>query len=272
MNINEIKQAIRNGRTVFGTLIISTSPQWPVYLRNSGLDFVFLDTEHIALNRETLSWMCRVYQAQGLPPIVRIPSPDSYMACQALDGGAQGILVPYVETVDQVKQLVGAVKWKPLKGERLQRFLDGEEELEPELKTYLQTQNENLLALVNIESVPAIRNLEAILTVPGLDGIVLGPHDLSCSLGIPEQYEHPRFMEAIKTIAGKTRARGMIAGAHFMNCGPLGTAETWMGLGFNLWIHHADVVYAAQGLRSDINLLRKNRGESQAKPAEGIIV
>ena len=110
MTANELSTLMRSGRRVYGTLIVSTSPKWPEAVKDSGLDFVFIDTEHIPIGRETLSWMCRAYAAIGLPPIVRIPSPDPFEACKVLDGGACGIIAPYVETAEQVRELVGAVK------------------------------------------------------------------------------------------------------------------------------------------------------------------
>ena len=116
MTANELSTRMHRGERVYGTLIVSTSPKWPEAVRGSGLDFVFLDTEHIPIGRETLSWMCSTYAAMGLPPIVRIPSPSPVDACMVLDGGACGIIAPYVETAEQVRQLVGAVKLRPLKG------------------------------------------------------------------------------------------------------------------------------------------------------------
>ena len=272
MNISELKNAIHKGQTVFGTLIVSTSSHWPAHLKNSGLDFVFLDTEHIVLNRETLSWMCRAYGAEGLAPIVRVPSPDPYAACQALDGGAAGIVAPYVETVEQVQALRGAVKLKPLKGKRLERILQGDQEPEDELKQDLAERNRNNLLLVNIESVPAIENLDAILAVPDLDGILVGPHDLSCSVGLPEQYEHPRFIEALRTIVRKTRERGLIAGIHFMNCGPVSLAVQWIEMGINLHIQHADIVYVTRGLRQELQAIRSAAGQESLGESESIIV
>ena len=109
-------ERLRRADRLYGTLIVSPSPHWVPVVASLGLDFVFIDTEHIPLDREKLAWMCQAYHAVGLPPIVRITSPDPYEACVALDGGAVGIVAPYVETPEQVRELVGAVKKRPLKG------------------------------------------------------------------------------------------------------------------------------------------------------------
>ena len=215
MNGIEMAQSLRAGQRVYGTCVISPAPQWPRMIARTGLDFVFLDTEHIVLDRTELAWMCQTYAGLGLAPIVRIPAPDPYLASQVIDGGAAGVIAPYVESVSQVRQLRGAVKLHPLKGERLSRVLAGEEELEPTVREYLANYNRGNLCIINIESVPALNALDDILAVPDIDALLIGPHDLSISLGIPEQYSHPRFEEAVQTVIEKGRSAGIGVGIHY---------------------------------------------------------
>ena len=182
MNGKDLKAALRSGRKVYGSMIVSTSPKWLDVIGQLNLDFVFIDTEHIAIDRDKLSWMCHAYNGKGLASIVRIPSPDPYQACMVLDGGAKGIIAPYVESAEQVQQLRGAVKTRPLKGKKLEDYLSGDYELEPVLAAYIEKHNENNVLIVNIESRPAIEQLDAILAVPGLDAVLIGPHDLTAVL------------------------------------------------------------------------------------------
>src|SRR5206468_10866866 len=139
---------------------------------------------HIAIDRKELSWMCQTYAGFGLPPIVRIPAPDPYAATMVLDGGAAGIIAPYSETVEQVKALRGAVKLRPIKGARLEAVLEGRAKFEPDLAAYQQERYEDNLLIINVESRPAIENMDALLAVDGVDGVLIGPHDLSSSLGM----------------------------------------------------------------------------------------
>ena len=92
MTGRKLGEALRNGQRVYGTLIVSPSPHWPALVSTIGLDFVFIDTEHIAIDRHELAWMCRAYGAMNLAPVVRFPSPDPYQACMVLDGGACGVV------------------------------------------------------------------------------------------------------------------------------------------------------------------------------------
>jgi 4-hydroxy-2-oxoheptanedioate aldolase len=90
MTGREIVQALHEGRYVFSSAIVAPSPLWPALAKQTGIDFVFVDTEHIPLDRQTLSWLCQTYQALGLPPIVRLPCNDPFEACKVLDAGAGG--------------------------------------------------------------------------------------------------------------------------------------------------------------------------------------
>jgi 2-keto-3-deoxy-L-rhamnonate aldolase RhmA len=250
MNGAELAQALHSGRRVYGTCVVSPSPSWPPMIAGVGLDFVFIDTEHVAIGRETLSWMCRTYSAHGLALIVRIPKPDPYQACTALDGGAAGVIAPYLESVDQVRDLRGAVKLRPLKGQRLQQALRDAGALEHEVHSYLAARNAGRLMIINIESVPALEALDDMLGVPGIDAVLVGPHDLSINLGIPEQYSDPLFSEAISTIIRKTRAANVGVGIHYSS----GIAKeiAWAQEGANLIVHSSDVALVHDALRRDL--------------------
>ncbi len=255
MTGREIIEALHSGRRVYSSALTAQSPLWPNLAKSIGLDFVFIDTEHVPLDRQTLAWMCQTYQALGIPPVVRLPCNDPYEACKVLDAGAGGVIGPYLETADQVRGLVGAVKLRPLKGKRLHEALRDPLTLEPELRDYLEQRNGDKILIVNIESTPAIENLHEICSVPGLDAVLIGPHDLSCSLGIPEQYDHPRFDEAVREILQIAREHNVGAGVHFW----LGLEQeiAWAKAGGNLVMHASDIAAFSRTLKVEIEQLRQ---------------
>lgn len=253
-------EKIKSGKPVYGTCITSPAPMWPAVARRAGLDFVFLDTEHIPLGRVELTQLCQAFKAMDITPIVRIPKPDPFLACQAIDGGAVGVVAPYLETVDQIKELVGATKYRPLKGELLTKYLYGHEPMPDELATYISGYNADQLCIANIESVPAIERLDDLLSVEGLDGVFIGPHDLSISLGLPEQYDHPVFEEAVRYIIRTSRKYGLAVGIHF-SLAPERQIR-WMQEGVNLVVHSSDIALFGQRLRDDMHILRASQGES----------
>ena len=201
--------------------------------------------------------MCRAYSALGLPPIVRILSPDPYAATVALDGGAAGVIAPYVESAEQTRALRGAVKLRPIKGRKLERMLAGEH-VEPNLETYVREGAEERLLIVNIESRPAIEALDDILTTPDLDSVLIGPHDLSCSLGVPEQWEHPAFLSACETIFRKARAAGIGAGIHFW--GGVEQQTRFLSMGANMIIHSGDITLFQKHLRLELDAVKRSIG------------
>jgi len=264
---SEFSHALRSGRRLYGTMIASTSPRWVPLLAAMPLDFVFLDTEHIAIDREKLSWMCHAYRGIGLAPVVRIPSPDPYAACQAIDGGAAGLIAPYLESAAQVRALAGAVKGRPLKGEKLAAALEGQTALEPTLASYLERHNRDHALIANIESLPAIRALDEILAVKGLDAVLIGPHDLSCSLGQPENYDSPEFEAAVCGIFRKARAAGVGAGIHsWMSCE---REAAWMEAGANFMIHSSDIIATKNTLTAQISALRAKMGDHRGGSDNG---
>lgn len=252
----ELKNALHDGRLVLGTLIVSPSPFWPKIIGDCGLDFVFIDTEHIALDRSQVSWMCRTYKAMGLPPLVRTVSPSPYEATMVLDDGAAGVVAPYIEEVDQASKLRGASKLRPLKGKRLDEALNGQ--LPDQLADYILGFNENNLLIVNIESAPAVENLDRILDVPGIDSILIGPHDLSTNLGLPENYDDPEFLKKVETIFTKARAKGVGAGIHAW--GNISSQTRFVDMGANLIIHKADAIFFKEGIRNELAEIRESLG------------
>ena len=261
MTGNQLAAALRSGRPVFGTLLTSPSPHWPKAIATLPLDFIFIDTEHIPLNREQLAWMCVTYRALGYAPLVRIPSPSPYEATIALDGGACGIIAPYVETAEQVRQLAGAVKHRPLKGSRLEQILTGAATPDATLRDYIRTGCSENVLIVNIESAPAMEALEDIVKIDELDAVLIGPHDLSTSLGIPEQYERAEFDAAVRLILRKARAAGKGAGIHYWHS--LEQEKAWLAAGANLIVHSADLLMFIAGMKADLEVLRRAAGVNE---------
>ena len=267
MTVQEIRQSLREGRNVYSTAILAGSTYWLAICQELDIDFVFIDSEHTPQDRIQLSWMCHAYNTIGIPAVVRIPSPDPFAATMMFDGGASGVISPYTETVEQAKDIVGAARYRPLKGRRLQEALADPQSLEKELAEYLERRNADNLLILNIESVPAIENLSAICQIPGIDAVLIGPHDLSCSLGIPEQYDHPRFDEAVRTIFGTARENNIGAGIHFWE----GVEQEieWCHAGANLIMHTADYHVVRQQMGAQFDRIRQALGDPPRKGADG---
>lgn len=251
---------IKSGKTVYGTCITSFNPLWPKVWSGVGLDFIFLDTEHIALERSQVSHLCQTIRGLGIFPIVRIPKPDPFLACQMIDAGAKGIVAPYLESTDQIRDLIGATKYRPLKGEKLNDILFNGQVVDKDLQEYLNKYNKDNLCIANIESVPALERLDEMLALPGLDAVFIGPHDLSVSMGFPEKYDHPEFEAAVTNIIRSCRSKNISVGIHFSERPE--RQMRWMKEGVNIVIHSSDFALFYQRLQDDLTSIRKHFGES----------
>ena len=125
-------------------------------------------------------------------------------------------------------------------------------------KTIRERNQDNVL-IFNVESIPAIENLDKLLEVPDIDAIQIGPHDLSFSLEVPEDYKHPEFDKAVRLIIKKARAKGIGAGIHFWES--LDQEIEWARAGANLFLHSADVLLFTKALRKDLQEARKALGD-----------
>ncbi|NLP12338.1 aldolase, partial [bacterium] len=150
--------------------------------------------------------------------------------------------------------LIAAIKWRPLKGQYLGRYSQNPAEMPAALVSYLQQRNQETVFIANIESMPAVHHLDEILTLPGLDGIFIGPHDLSCSMGLPEQYEHPEFEQVVKTLIHRARARNVAIGIHFSESPQ--QQIRWLAEGITIVIHSSDLSLFRQALAGDLAIIK----------------
>jgi 2-keto-3-deoxy-L-rhamnonate aldolase RhmA len=264
MNGRELKQTLKNGGHVFGIAVEGYGqPRWPRYFANLNLiDFVFLDSEHTPLNRETIAWAVQTYSAFGIVPLLRIPEISASQASMGVDAGAQGIIVPYVETVEQVKEMVGAIKYRPLKGQALETALNTGVFPSDETRDYLPNYNPDAVLVVMIESPAGVDTLDAMLNFGGVDVVLVGPHDLSISLGIPEQYHHPKFLAAIDHIVATCQAHNVGVGMHIIS-GTQAEALDWVNRGFNFVSLRGDTLFVARGVQEELANIRKAVGDSR---------
>jgi 4-hydroxy-2-oxoheptanedioate aldolase len=264
----DFRNALREGKKVYGTQISSTSPKMFDSVISLGLDFVFFCNEHVQYNPETLSWMCNAFKAAGVNPLVRILEPSPYLATQALDAGACTVLVPYVEEIEDVIALIGAVKYRPLKGKKLMRILHGEEKPSEELKQYLIHNNRNNSLVLNIESEKGVAMMNEYLAIqsldgPGVDGLMIGPHDLSTSYGMPEKYFSKEFLELTEGIIKNARAMGVAVGGHTGYRDSLDLQLEWAKMGATMLLHCSDAFLFANQLNNDLNKIKKLLGTEE---------
>ena len=250
MNGENLRKSLHDGSRVYGTHITGLSNAVITRLLGTApLDYVFFCNEHMPMDRAETSILCQHFSSMGISPIVRISSPDATEAAMALDAGAEGIVVPYIETVDEVRKMVGAVHYRPIKGRHLREIFDGTRPPTPAGETFLRRFNRHHYLIIGIESVAAYENLDALIGVEGVDGVFMGPHDLSVSLDVAEQWEHPKLLRLIEDTTRRCRAAGIGVGVHLSHIFSMEQTHRFTSMGMNWILDGADISHILHGLK-----------------------
>ena len=213
MHINTLKAKLREGECVFGTSIDDfLSPELPVLIATAGFDFFFTDTEHCPASYSDIQAICRTAHDAGVTPLVRVTECVPYLITRALDVGASGVIVPRLRSVDQVRTIVDSVKFPPLghRGFGL-RSVHTNLKMESGLAE-IEASNRESMVVAQIETREAVNVVEQIAATQGVDALLIGPYDLSLSLGILEQFDSPIFLGAVDRVIAAAKAAGIAAG------------------------------------------------------------
>jgi len=201
---NLLKKQLETGKAPIGTFFELGSASVAEALAHTGLDFMIIDNEHGPFEAESTADFIRAALLHGLCPLARVREISRPAILKLLDVGAQGIIVPDIHTVAQVRELVDYAKFAPL-GKRgfCPTRKDGWGYQHPatlSVSENMAYSNEQTLLIPQCETVGALENIEEIAAMDGVDGIFIGPFDLSISMGIPGQFEHPDFLNALARI------------------------------------------------------------------------
>jgi 2-keto-3-deoxy-L-rhamnonate aldolase RhmA len=218
MKPNRVKQALKAGKRVVGTMISEMrNPEVAYILAAAGMDFLMIDTEHSSVGVESLQNVVRATRAAELVPLARVTDNQYQFISRILDMGTMGIMVPRVNTAEEARRVVQYAKYPP-QGQRgfgaRGVMTDYEAVSVPDVVSWV---NEHTLVIVQVESAEALAQLEQTARVPGIDVAVIGPNDLSISLGIPGDFEHPRFLEAVEQTFEICLRNGISPGVHTSN-------------------------------------------------------
>lgn len=213
MRTNHAKEKLLRGEPVFGCAALGTPyPELAHAYAAAGFDFMLIENEHWPLSLESDQLLVRAGRAAGIPVITRVPDAEYHLIARTLDTGAEGIIVPRVESPQRAADVVSWSRFPP-QGKRGcgpgPLLYDYETVPLPEA---LEHWNRNTLVVVQAESRAAIERIHELAAVPGLDAIMIGPADLSISLGIPGQTDHPDFLRAVEEVARACAAAGIASG------------------------------------------------------------
>jgi len=212
MRSNLLKNKLRSSELTIGSWITLADTAVAEIMAKCGFDWLTVDMEHSAITLDKAQELVRVIELCGISPLVRVGENSPNIIKRVMDSGAHGVIVPMVNTKNDALRAVEAVKYPPLgkRGVGLARAQGYGYEFE-EYKKWVA---EESIVIVQIEHIDAVNNLEVILKVEGIDGFIVGPYDLSGSLGIPGDFEHKSVKEALRKIIRVSQELNKPAGFH----------------------------------------------------------
>lgn len=229
MKPNRVKSALQAGQVQLGTGFQQLRSQDVVrILAAAGFDWAFLDAEHGGFDQETLQDLCRIAVKVGLSPIVRVADLQYSLIARALDCGAEGVIFPRVEDPALLEKAVSWTKFPPVgvRGMGLSPLqVDFEAISIAEIMAHL---NREQMVVLQIETQRAVDAREELLSVANVDTVMIGPVDLSISLGVPGEFEHPKMLSTVERIVESCQKHGVVPGAQARN---VALAKRWISMG-----------------------------------------
>lgn len=213
MKFFSLKEKLNQGKTVLGTWCEIPSPEFINVLAKAGMDFVIIDMEHGAMDFELAGKMVMAAEVEGCSAIIRVPMNNESFILRALEINAEGVIVPHIESAQERKKIIDAVKFPPIGKRSLNpyvraggyRFVSG----------FTEEQNKRTISAVLVESLKGIKNLKSIIDDKYLDVVYMGSYDISAALGVPGETKHPKVLKTLTAMSTIINNKKKTAGCLF---------------------------------------------------------
>lgn len=235
--ISRFRERIQSGKPVFGPFMKTCDPGFVEVAGYAGMDFAILDMEHGPINIQNMQNNIRAAQNSGILPVVRVSAITEEAIGKALDIGAAAVEIPKISTAEDAKLAVKCAKFAPLGERGVCRFVRAAHYSAIQKDVYFSTAND-IIVIAQIEGREAIKNLDDILEVEGIDIVFIGPYDLSQSLGVPGEVEHPLVVEEMNKIVRAAKERNVVIGT-FTDSESM--MERWMKAGVQYISYSVDM-------------------------------
>lgn len=250
---NRLKDLLASGRAAVGAIVQLPCPPVVEVLAQAGFDWLVIDTEHGPIDAEKLHAMVRATSETSATPVVRIASNLDWLAKRALDVGALGVMIPGVNSANEARAAVSAVRYPP-EGSRgfgptfagLRWGLTGAD--------YARQANDAVTAILQIEHIDAVTRIDEILGVPGINLALIGPNDLSGSMGMLGEVSHPEVQAAIDRVLKAAKKAQVPAGIFGVSADEI---NGYIAQGFQAVLAGVDVAFLAAGAGGMLNQIKR---------------
>ncbi|MER3388451.1 MAG: aldolase/citrate lyase family protein [Microcella sp.] len=256
MRDNPVKKSMLAGEMTIGTMLIEFNTSGIAQLAaNAGAEWVLYDMEHSGWSVSDIRQSMSHARASGVVPLIRPPATQYHLLSGPLDVGAMGVMVPMVESAEQARAIVESCKYPPL-GKRGAVFGVAHDDYSAaDIGATIRSVNSEVLCIAQIETPDGVANAHEIAAVDGIDALWVGHFDLSNFLGIPGQFDHPDFLDAIATVIEAARASGKVVG---ILAGSVDEARLRVSQGFGALLYGLDSAVYGAALQSGISSLKES--------------
>lgn len=244
---NKVKKLLAEGRLVFGAGTQIAAPALVEITGLAGFDFTMIDTEHGAFDLETAGDLIRAAKAVGTTPLVRVLHNDRGLITKALDLGAQGVIVPHISTRDDAARAVAACKYGTPQGRGACPLVRANDFGLGDWQAFQERSNRETMAIMLVEDLEGVQNIDEILSVDGIDAVFLGPFDMAVGAGYGGNVNHPEIQAAVDRILSACKARNMPVMAPLTSGA---NVQAWVDRGVRLIMQSSDSVVFARACRS----------------------
>jgi 2-keto-3-deoxy-L-rhamnonate aldolase RhmA len=252
---NHTKQQLDAGKLALGMgMRVLRSVDAGMIAKTTGFDWLFIDMEHSSMDVDQASQVAVTAMAMGVTPIVRVPGKEHHHASRLLDSGAQGIVVPHVDTAEEAARVVSHCKYPPMGHRSMMGVLPQFAYESTPPADAVRLSNEQILVTVMVETPLAIENAEAIAAVPGVDVVLIGTNDLCAEMGIPGQFDDARVEDAYRKVIAACKKHGKHPGMGGVYDPPL--MARYIGMGMRMILSGGDLGFLMAGAKARAGFLR----------------
>lgn len=252
---NILKKKLQKQEVTIGSWVTLGHTSIAEIMAKAGFEWLVVDMEHSVITLDIAQQLIQVIEGCGVVPLVRVGENNANIIKRVMDAGAYGVIVPMINTREDAEAAVSAVKYPPLGTRgvglaRAQGYGAGFDE-------YAATVNEESIVIAQIEHIDAVNNLEAILSVKGIDGCIIGPYDLSGSLGVPGKFNHPDVLRAVKKVEQTCRQKGVALGFHVIQPDYKLVLEK-ISRGYSFLAFSLEILFLGNSCREQLKAIRES--------------
>lgn len=253
--MNSLKRRLDQGDPLFGSWINTASPIVAELMAAVGFDFLVVDAEHSAVNVSDVQRLSQAISAgeESCTPLVRLARPEYWHTKKMMDAGVGGVIAPMISSAQEASAVVAAVKYPP-GGNRGVGFARSNT-YGLDLESALANDNDRSFVCVQIETASGVRDIDEILATDGVDAILIGPYDLSASLGVTAQFDHPVYVEALDTILNACNRHQVAPGIHIVQPDPTEVSRR-LQEGYRLIGYSLDITLLSHSAREGLQVFR----------------